>query len=192
MQSFICPFCSLLCDDIRLEIKNNSFVPLNSNCLILKKSLKRKIKDHFPRIKGKKTTMSIAIEELAKLIKKSKSILFAGMGTDTKGTKVSLDILDKFGGTIDHFSGDSYSKNLKSIQEIGGVYITLSELKNRSDTIIIIQSSGDELPRLFEKYIFSKETINNLKKRKVVFIGNKLPKFIYKNKKSKDFNNNSC
>ena len=117
MQNFTCPFCSLLCDDIRLEIKNNSFVPLNSNCLILKKSLKRKIKDHFPRIKGKKTTMSIAIEELAKLIKKSKSILFAGMGTDTKGTKASLDILDKFGGTIDHFSGDSYSKNLKSIQQ---------------------------------------------------------------------------
>ena len=74
MQSFICPFCSLLCDDIRLEIKNNSFVPLNSNCLILKKSLKRKIKDHFPRIKGKKTTMSIAIEELAKLIKLTKSV----------------------------------------------------------------------------------------------------------------------
>jgi formylmethanofuran dehydrogenase subunit B len=95
--------------------------------------------------------MSIAIEELAKLIKKSKSILFAGMGTDTKGTKVSLDILDKFGGTIDHFSGDSYSKNLKSIQEIGGVYITLAELKNRCDTIIIIETTDQTVPRLFEE-----------------------------------------
>mgnify|MGYP001028934774 FL=1 len=188
MQSFICPFCSLLCDDIRLEIKNNSFVPLNSNCLILKKSLKRKIKDHFPRIKGKKTTMSIAIEELAKLIKKSKSILFAGMGTDTKGTKVSLDILDKFGGTIDHFSGDSYSKNLKSIQEIGGVYITLSELKNRCDTIIIIETTDQTVPRLFEKYIFPKETINKIKKRKIVYIGSKKPQFLLKNKNRFAFN----
>ena len=63
----------------------------------------------------------------------------------------------------------------------------MSELKNRSDTIIIIQSSNDELPRLFEKYIFSKNTINDLKKRKVVFIGNRLPQFIYKNKKKLDF-----
>ena len=105
------------------------------------------------------------------------------MGTDIKGTKATLKIADKFKCIIDHFSGDSYVKNIKSIQEEGGFFLTLSELKNRSDTIIIIQSSNDELPRLFEKYIFSKNTINNLKKRKVVFIGNSLPQFIYKNKK---------
>ena len=69
------------------------------------------------------------------------------------------------------------------MQETGGFFLTLSELKNRSDTIIIFQTSDDVLPRLFEKYIFSKDTINNLKKRKVVFIGSKVPQFLYKNKK---------
>ena len=80
MQNFICPFCSLLCDDIRLEIKNNSFISLNSNCLILKKSLERKIQDQSPRIKGKKTTMTLAIEELAKLITQTLSIPTIGIG----------------------------------------------------------------------------------------------------------------
>ena len=188
MQNFICPFCSLLCDDIRLEIKNNSFISLNSNCLILKKSLERKIQDQSPRIKGKKTTMTLAIEELAKLIKKSKSILFTGMGTDVKGTKASLDILDKIGGTVDHFSGDSFSKNLKSIKEIGGVYLTLSELKNRCDTIIIIETIGQTVPRLFEKYIFPKTNINKIKKRKIVYIGSQQPKFLLKNKDKFTFN----
>ena len=185
--NFTCPFCSLLCDDIQLTVKNNYFKQLNANCSILSHSLKEKIKDQFARINGKKTNITKAINNLSSLLKKSKSTLFTGMGTDIKGTKATLKIADKFKCIIDHFSGDSYVKNIKSVQEVGGFFLTLSELKNRSDTIIIIQSSNDELPRLFERYIFSKNTINNLKKRKVVFIGNKLPQFIYKNKKKLDF-----
>ena len=185
--NFTCPFCSLLCDDIQLTVKNNNFKQLDTNCSILSHSLKKKIKDQFARINGKKTNITKAINNLSSLLKKSKSTLFTGMGTDIKGTKATLKIADKFKCIIDHFSGDSYVKNIKSVQEVGGFFLTLSELKNRSDTIIIIQSSNDELPRLFEKYVFSKETINNLKKRKVVFIGNKLPKFIYKNKKKLHF-----
>ena len=185
--NFTCPFCSLLCDDIQLTVKNNNFKQLDTNCSILSHSLKEKIKDQFARINGQKTNITEAINNLSSLLKKSKSTLFTGMGTDIKGTKATLKIADKFKCIIDHFSGDSYVKNIKSVQEVGGFFLTLSELKNRSDTIIIIQSSGDELPRLFEKYIFSKETINNLKKRKVVFIGNRLPEFIYKNKKKFNF-----
>ena len=185
--NFTCPFCSLLCDDIQLTVNNNNFKQLNSNCSILAHSLKKKIKDQFAIINGKKINITKAINSLSSLLKKSKATLFAGMGTDIKGTKATLKIADKFKCIIDHFSGDSYVKNIKSIQEVGGFFLTLSELKNRSDTIIIIQSSNDELPRLFEKYIFSKKTINNLKKRNLVFIGNKVPQFIYKNKKKFNF-----
>ena len=158
--NFTCPFCSLLCDDIQLEAKNNNLKSLNSKCPILINSLKRKINEQFSRINGEKTNISQAIEELSFLIKKSKSTLFAGMGTDIKGTKATLKIADRFKCIIDHYSGDDYVKNIKSIQEVGGFFLTLSELKNRSDTIIIIESSNDELPRLFERYIFSKNTIN--------------------------------
>ena len=185
--NFTCPFCSLLCDDIQLTVNNNNFKQLNSNCSILSHSLKKKVKDQFASINGKKINITKAISSLSSLLKKSKATLFAGMGTDIKGTKATLKIADKFKCIIDHFSGDSYVKNIKSVQEVGGFFLTLSELKNRSDTIIIIQSSNDVLPRLFERYIFSKNTINDLKKRKVVFIGNSLPQFIYKNKKKLDF-----
>ena len=185
--TFTCPFCSLLCDDIQLSVKNNNFKQLNSNCSILSHSLKEKIKDQFARINGQKTNISQAIENLSILIKKSKSTLFAGMGTDIKGTKATLEIADIYKCIVDHFSGDSYVKNIKSVQELGGFFLTLSELKNRSDTIIIIQSSYDTAPRLFEKYIFPKDTINNLKKRKVVFIGSKVPQFLYKNIKKISF-----
>ena len=181
--NFTCPFCSLLCDDIQLEVKENTLKPLNSKCSILINSLKKKINEQFSIINGKKKNISQAINELSFLIKKSKSTLFAGMGTDIKGTRAALDIIDKYKCIIDHFSSDTYVKNLKSMQETGGFFLTLSELKNRSDTIIIFQTSDDVLPRLFEKYIFSKDTINNLKKRKVVFIGSKVPQFLYKNKK---------
>ena len=181
--NFTCPFCSLLCDDIQLEVKQNDFRPINSACPLLVKSLKNKINEQYSRIDGKKINISIAINKLSLLIKKSKSTLFAGMGTDIKGTQSALNIVDKYKCIIDHFSGDSYAKNLKSIQENGGFFLTLSELKNRPDTIILFQSTGDELPRLFEKYIFPKDTINNLKKRKVIFIGSKVPNFLYQNKK---------
>ena len=67
--NFTCPFCSLLCDDIQLKAENNNFKPLNSNCPILKDSLKKKILDQSPKINGKHTTMTIAIEETYKLIK---------------------------------------------------------------------------------------------------------------------------
>ena len=185
--NFTCPFCSLLCDDIQLEIKEDNLKPINLECQLLASSLKKKVDDQYSRINGKKTNISKAINELSLLIKKSKATLFSGMGTDIKGTKAALNIIDKYKCIIDHFSGDSYAKNLKSMQETGGFFLTLSELKNRSDTVIIIQSSGKELPRLFEKYIFPKNTINDLKKRKVIFIGSKVPQFLYKNKKKINF-----
>ena len=185
--NFTCPFCSLLCDDIQLEIKDKNLKPTNSGCTLLLSSLKRRIDEQFSRVNGKKTNITKAIENFSFLIKKSKSTLFTGMGTDIKGTKAALNIIDKYKCIIDHFSGDSYAKNLKSMQETGGFFLTLSELKNRSDTVIIFQSSGEELPRLFEKYIFSKNTINNIKKREVVFIGSKVPNFLYKNKKGINF-----
>ena len=181
--NFTCHFCSLLCDDVQLKIKQNKLKPINSGCSLLLSSLKKNINEQFSRINGKKTNISEAIKKLSLLINESKSTLFAGMGTDIKGTRAALDIIDKYKCIVDHFSSGSYVKTLKSLQETGGFFLTLSELKNRSDTIIIFQTSDDVLPRLFEKYIFSKDTINNLKKRKVVFIGSKVPQFLYKNKK---------
>jgi len=109
------------------------------------------------------------------------------MGTDIKGTRAALDIIDKYKCIVDHFSSGSYVKTLKSLQETGGFFLTLSELKNRSDTIIVIQSTGEEVPRLFEKYLFPKNTINNIKKRKIIFIGSKSPKFLQKKKKLINF-----
>ena len=129
--NFTCPFCSLLCDDIQLEVKENTLKPLNSKCSILINSLKKKINEQFSIINGKKKNISQAINELSFLIKKSKSTLFAGMGTDIKGTRAALDIIDKYKCIIDHFSSDTYVKNLKSMQETGGFFLTLSELKNR-------------------------------------------------------------
>ena len=41
--NFTCPFCSLLCDDIQLEIKENYLKPINSICPILSTSLKKKV-----------------------------------------------------------------------------------------------------------------------------------------------------
>ena len=113
--NFTCPFCSLLCDDIQLEVKENTLKPLNSKCPILINSLKKKINEQFSIINGKKKNISQAINELSFLIKKSKSTLFAGMGTDIKGTRAALDIIDKYKCIIDHFSSDTYVKNLKSM-----------------------------------------------------------------------------
>ena len=61
--NFTCPFCSLLCDDIQLEIKENNLKPLNSTCSILVNSLKKKINEQFSRIDGKKTNISQAIND---------------------------------------------------------------------------------------------------------------------------------
>ena len=85
--NFTCPFCSLLCDDVQLEIKKNNFKPINSGCSLLISSLKKKIDDQFSRVNGEKVNISKAITELSLLRKKSKSTLFTGMGTDIKGTK---------------------------------------------------------------------------------------------------------
>ena len=71
--NFTCPFCSLLCDDIQLTVNNNNFKQLNSNCPILAHSLKKKIKDQFACINGKKNNITKAITSLSSLLKKSKA-----------------------------------------------------------------------------------------------------------------------
>ena len=52
--------------------------------------------------------------------------------------------------------------------------------------IIFIETTENTVPRLFEKYIFPKETINRIKKRKIVYIGSKTPHFLLKNKISRN------
>ena len=62
--NFTCPFCSLLWDDIQLTVNNNNnFKKLNSNCSILSHSLKKKIKDQFASINGKKINITKAYND---------------------------------------------------------------------------------------------------------------------------------
>ena len=91
------------------------------------------------------------------MIKKSKSTLFTGMGTDIKGTKSALNIIDKYKCIIDHFSGDSYSKNLKSMQETGGFFLTLSELKNRSILLLYFNLRAKNFPDYLKNIFFQKK-----------------------------------
>ena len=71
--NFTCPFCSLLCDDIQLTVNNNNFKQLNSNCSILSHSLKKKVKDQFASINGKKINITKAFSSMSSLLKKSKA-----------------------------------------------------------------------------------------------------------------------
>ncbi len=176
-REFVCPFCSLLCDDISITDENNRFRVQNlKNKTCLKKiesfnTTKKSIL--LPKINGKNGTLTNAINKSKLLINRSNEIGILNSGADMDSIRSAINLSSQTGANFDHINSKYFFDNMNIVQRSGYVATTLMELKNRSDTILIF---GDKViqksPRLFEKYIFPDSALfSKANKRKVFLIG---------------------
>jgi len=170
-----CPFCSLICDDLVIQNKDGELTVKENGCTKVETHFSQPLPDVTPALKSKSCSIDKAIEAAAGILKQSSQPLIAGLGTDIGGMRSVMQLADNVGATIDHMHSDGAIRNTLVLQDLGWVMTTMSEIKNRADFIIFAGTDASNYPRFFERVIWNKDSLfSDAKKRKIVYIGDKL------------------
>jgi len=171
-----CPFCGLLCDDIRLSRTDGQIQVEANGCDKSRAGFERPPIDTAPRIDGENTTLEAAVAHAARLLKASRQPLFAGLGVDVSGMRGVMDLADRTGATLDHMLGEGLMRNFLTLQDRGWMMTTLTEIRNRADLIVFAGTDATAFPRFFERYVWNADSMFDTKTeaREIVYLGRKL------------------
>jgi len=172
-----CPFCSLHCDDIEVEINSNKIKVLSEpikNCT--KKIEYFNISDKSnlkPFYKNKSLNYREAIIKSRTLLDKSQDITIVNHGTDVNGVRSILNFATHHNCTVDHINSKYLFKNLGIVQRKGYMATSLTEARNRCDVFLLFgKSILKKSPRLIDKVIFPEQSLCvKPKEKKLILIG---------------------
>ena len=178
-ENLVCPFCSLHCDDIKLDLKDNK--------LYLKNEIPKSCKDKFEKfnqksyqnqsskIKGKICSNDEASNYAKRLLSQSKETIIYNSSSDVNITRELLHSASKINAIIDHANSPIFLKNVGIFQRRGYMATSLTEIKNKSDVVILFSNKIlNTYPRLLEKFLVPKNSFSiNSKNKKIYIIGDK-------------------
>ena len=121
--------------------------------------------DAKPSVFGKTVDLDTAILEIKRIINKSDQIHLTGMDCDISSIDNILGFAEKLKCSLDHMDGEKISNLYQSIQRNGGSFVSFNEMKNRSDLLIFLGISENELSEKF----FKKIQWNKKKTQKSIF-----------------------
>lgn len=179
-ENLVCPFCSLHCDDIKLDLKDNK--------LYLKNEVPKSCKDKFEKfnqksyqnpsskIKGKICSNDEANNYAKRLLSQSKETIIYNSSSDVNITRELLHSASKINAIIDHANSPIFLKNVGIFQRRGYMATSLTEIKNKSDVVILFSNKIlNTYPRLLEKFLVPKNSFSiNSKNKKIYIIGDKM------------------
>lgn len=179
-ENLVCPFCSLHCDDIKLDLKDNK--------LYLKNEVPKSCKDKFEKfnqksyqnqsskIKGKICSNDEASNYAKRLLSQSKETIIYNSSSDVNITRELLHSASKINAIIDHANSPIFLKNVGIFQRRGYMATSLTEIKNKSDVVILFSNKIlNTYPRLLEKFLVPKNSFSiNSKNKKIYIIGDKM------------------
>lgn len=171
-----CPYCSLLCDDLVIQENAGGLTVKENGCHLADREFESPPAAGKPKIKGKNSTLEDAIQESARILKRSKVPLLAGLGTDVAGMRAVMQLAEKSGAIVDHMHSHGLLKNSLVLQDLGWVMTTMAEIKNRADLIIFAGTDATNYPRFFDRVINNKNTLfrGSLNDRQIIYIGDNL------------------
>ena len=178
-ENLVCPFCSLHCDDIKLDLKDNK--------LYLRNEVPKSCKDKFEKfnqksyqnqsskIKGKICSNDEASNYAKRLLSQSKETIIYNSSSDVNITRELLHSASKINAIIDHVNSPIFLKNVGIFQRRGYMATSLTEIKNKSDVVILFSNKIlNTYPRLLEKFLVPKNSFSiNSKNKKIYIIGDK-------------------
>jgi formylmethanofuran dehydrogenase subunit B len=153
MDNTPCPFCALLCDDLRIAQNMDGLSVIANGCARsrdLFSAFARARAD--PLISGKPATFDSALARAAGILRNAKRPLFLSAGTDVAGMRALIDLAERRCGLVDHVDSDAAFRNLIVLQENGWISTTLTEVRNRADLLVIAGNDiARYMPRFFER-----------------------------------------
>ncbi|MGH8467604.1 MAG: formylmethanofuran dehydrogenase subunit B [Gammaproteobacteria bacterium] len=170
----VCPFCSLLCDDLIVEQAGGRVRVLKNGCDRAVSGFESPAGPNQPRLKGKPATIEQCIERAAAILRGARFPLFSGLGTDVGGMRAVLSLAERTGGALDHMHGNALQRNIGVLQGAGWMTTTLTELKNRADLIVFAGADAVSThPRFFERLVWNQASLFQLDSnaRQIVYLG---------------------
>lgn len=93
-----------------------------------------------------------ALASATELLARANLPLIAGLMTDVAGAQAALGLAKEIGGVIDHAFGGGLVRANRLMREAGAAPVSLGELRNRSDLVVVLgQAPLEADPGLLEK-----------------------------------------
>jgi formylmethanofuran dehydrogenase subunit B len=186
---FVCPFCSLHCDDVKVSTDGKTFKIHDKNLTCAKKIERNNIRKNsliFPTINGKVSTLSNAITQIKKNLSTHQELLILNHGVELSGLRAILSLASQYGSIIDHVNSETLFQNLNLLQRSGYMATSLTEIKNRADVIVIFGNKiFEKSPRLLEKVLQTQNSLcTDTRKKEIILVGSFSSKIINDIKKS--------
>jgi formylmethanofuran dehydrogenase subunit B len=175
VETVTCPFCGLLCDDLRVARDSAGNLKVTENgCAKSITFFGLPVASPSPRIAGKPVNLKQAIAKAAEILRSANQPLIAGLGTDVYGMRAVMNLAETSNATLDHMNSNGFMRNIQVIQNSGWMITTLTEVKNRVDLLVIVGTDiVSAFPRFFEREVWNKETMygQDTGQREVVYLG---------------------
>jgi len=167
MPDSCCPFCGLVCDDIRVAVDASGARAESPACA-------RAVR-LFPvpargtaLVAGQAAEPAAAYRAAATLLVRAQRPLIGGLACDVTGHRAALALAERTGGVVDHMNGAAQFRNWLAYQDGGWMTTTLSEVRNRADLIVLAGTDTRRFPRFFERCLAPESQFGELRRRLVV------------------------
>jgi formylmethanofuran dehydrogenase subunit B len=164
-----CPACGLLCDDI----SGDAIARQQFSCGKAAKFYARVTTGAEPQVAGRTAPIDEAIKAAADLLKQAKAPLIAGSSTDVHGARALVNLSHRTGAAMTHINAGSTLRNMKVLQHRGWQTTTLTEVRNRSDVILMIGTDVvSHNTRFFERVVWVNDAMfTEPAARKIIYLG---------------------
>ena len=169
-----CPFCSLLCDDLSVRTSGRQLSVAANGCARSRRGFSAAPPPQQAYIGATAASWDTAVGQAAKLLKKSRKPLIAGLGADVNGIRAALLLAEKTAAVVRHKHEQQARRNLEVLQNDGWIMTTLAEARNRADVVIFVgERVTESAPRFIEKYLNAKHTqfLGAGPERRVIYLG---------------------
>ena len=150
MPPIVCPFCGLVCDDLRLEAGQVD----SRGCAKGAAGFARPSGTREHRVAGKPASLGEAAAAAARLLAEAQQPLITGLGADIAGLRALLALADRSGAIVDRWQSAAQLSNLSVVQRAGAFTATFGEIAGRADAVLLLgRDPTPEHPRLIERLL---------------------------------------
>ena len=174
IRNAVCPFCSLLCDDLIISRKGSALQVKKNGCARARLAFARLDRHMPPHVHGRPVSIEDAASQAAAILRGARQPLITGMAADVSGCRAALALAEACGAAVDHQHGDAAMQNLRVLQSKGWMLTTLAEVKSRADVLLLVGTTAvDHYPRFFERFARNQGALAgaNRGRRKIIFLG---------------------
>jgi formylmethanofuran dehydrogenase subunit B len=138
-----CPFCPLLCDDLAVAARGpqGALALAGGDCALAQAALggfSGAPTAARPSVNGQICDGDAAIAAAARILAGSRQPLFGGLGTDVMGARALYRLACETGAICDPARGGELMQAQRTLQDHGGFFTTLAEVRTRADLIVFV------------------------------------------------------